>query len=718
MKKKLNNLNILLISIHGLIRGENLELGRDADTGGQTKYVVELAKALAERKEIAKVYLLTRLIDDVAVSKDYSQKTEKIADNAFIIRIPCGGPDYLAKEQLWDSLDNFVDNTRDWLAQQERLPDVIHSHYADAGLVGARLAHHFGIPLIHTGHSLGRSKRKRLLACGSKGGDIERKYLISRRINAEEETLGAADLVITSTKQEIEEQYEVYDFYQPEAMRVVPPGTDLKLFTPPQGNEKTQPIYKELCRFFSDPDKPIILAISRPDPRKNIITMLEAYGESEELQNKANLVIVAGNRDDINELDSDARAVLQEILLTIDRLDLYGKVAYPKHHKSGEVPTLYRLATVSKGVFINPALVEPFGLTIIEAAASGLPVVVTEDGGPQDIIGNCQNGYLIDPLDKDDITEKLIKILSDTQKWQSLAENGLKGVRKNYSWQAHAKCYVELIIPLVARNQPVTRMRLSRRPRLYHDRAIVTDIDQNLLGDPESLTRLIEIIQVNRKCTMFAVATGRRLDGALKILKKHNIPFPDILITSLGTEIHYAPNLQVDKAWANHIDHLWNPKRIHRLVRTLPGLKVQSKKEQNIFKISYFIDPEKAPDLKEINRFLLRHDQSVNVIQSFGQFLDITPMRASKGMALRWVNEQWGIPLENTLTAGGSGADEDLMRGNTMAVVVANRHKEELSDLSTIEHIYFAKKPYAAGIIEALDYYDFFQTCGVTQNGK
>lgn len=718
MKKKPQSLNLLLISIHGLIRGENLELGRDADTGGQTKYVVELAKALAERQEIGKVYLLTRLIDDVAVSKDYSRKMEKIADNAFIIRLPCGGPNYLAKEQLWDSLDNFVDNTRDWLAQQDQLPNVIHSHYADAGLVGARLSHHFGIPLIHTGHSLGRSKRKRLLASGVKGRDIEQKYLISRRIEAEEETLGAAEMVITSTKQEIEEQYAVYDFYQPEVMRVVPPGTDLQLFTPPDKNEKTQPIYKELCRFFSDPDKPMILALSRPDPRKNIITMLEAYGESKELQDTANLIIIAGNRDDIEELDSDARAIFKEILLTIDRLDLYGKVAYPKHHKSNEVPTLYRLAAASKGVFINPALIEPFGLTIIEAAASGLPVVATEDGGPQDIIGNCQNGYLIDPLDKDDITTKLIKILGEKQQWQRFAADGLKGVRTHYAWQAHAKRYVELITPLIARNEPAARMCLSRRPMLYHDRAIITDIDQNLLGDPESLAQLIEIIQANRKCAMFAVATGRRLDGALKILKKHNIPFPDVLITSLGTEIHYAPNLEADKAWADHIDHLWEPKRIHRLIRTLPGLKVQPKQEQNIFKISYFIDPEKAPELSDINHFLLRHDQAVNVIQSFGQFLDITPTRASKGMALRWVNEQWDIPLENTLTAGGSGADEDLMRGNTMAVVVANRHQEELSDLSNIEHIYFAKKPYAAGIIEALDYYDFFQTCGVTPHGK
>ena len=39
---------ILLISVHGLIRGQELELGRDADTGGQTKYVLDLARSLAE----------------------------------------------------------------------------------------------------------------------------------------------------------------------------------------------------------------------------------------------------------------------------------------------------------------------------------------------------------------------------------------------------------------------------------------------------------------------------------------------------------------------------------------------------------------------------------------------------------------------------------------------------------------------------------------------
>jgi sucrose-phosphate synthase len=78
---------------------------------------------------------------------------------------------------------------------------------------------------------------------------------------------------------------------------------------------------------------------------------------------------------------------------------------------------------------------------------------------------------------------------------------------------------------------------------------------------------------------------------------------------------------------------------------------------------------------------------------------------------LRYVAQRLEFPLENTLVAGGSGADEDIMRGNMLSVVVANRHNEELSQLVDIERIYFANGAHAAGIIEAIEHYDFFQSC-------
>lgn len=700
-------LYIVLISVHGLIRGHDLELGRDADTGGQTKYVVELARALGERADVARVALLTRRVVDAQVSPDYAEPFEALSDKAAIVRIECGEQKYLRKEMLWDSLDSFADNALAYIKSQPVIPDVLHSHYADAGYVGARLAHLLGIPLVHTGHSLGRNKRMQLLASGVKHGEIETTYNISRRIDAEETTLGVAERVITSTQQEIRQQYGLYDFYRPDLMRVIPPGTDLASFFPPRGDEARSAIALELRRFLQQPDKPIILALSRPDPKKNLVTLIEAYGESPQLQQAANLVIVAGNRDDIHDMEDVAKNTLSDILLAIDRYDLYGKVAYPKHHKAEEVSVLFRLAAASCGVFVNPALTEPFGLTLIEAAACGLPVVATEDGGPVDIVKHCRNGYLIDPLDKKAMAETVMQALIDKEEWRRLAENGIQGVRRHYSWQAHVEKYLAVIRPLAEKIEPLPRMNLKRRHGMFRDRALFTSIDLNLIGDRVSLANLLQTMQRYSKSVIFGIATGRRLDDALSVLRQYDIPVPDVLISGQGTEIHYAPNLTQDTVWERHIGHLWNRHAVRDILGEMPGLEMQPKKFQSAFKISYYIDPALA-NVQEIRQALLRNEQTVNVVFSFGQFLDVLPVRASKGLALRWCAEQLCFPLENTLVAGVTGADADMLRGNTLGTVVDNRHLAELSGLAAVDKIYFSTSPHAAGILEALEHYKFF----------
>jgi sucrose-phosphate synthase len=707
MSDQPRKLYIALISVHGLIRGHNLELGRDADTGGQTLYVLELAQALSELSEVAKVDVITRCVIDEQVDDDYAQPLEQLNDKLRIVRIEAGPDEYIYKEQLWDHLDGFADNLAEFFRQQNAYPDLLHSHYADAGLVGSHVANMLGIPLVHTGHSLGKVKRRRLVAAGLSNEQIESLYNMSRRDEAEELTLATAERVITSTHQEIEEQYEIYDHYQPEQMRVIPPGTNIKQFRPPTGNELDDSLFSMLTQHLTEPNKPIILALSRPDKRKNITLLIEAYGESEQLQQLANLVIIAGNRDDIDDLELGAQEVFHELLVAIDRYDLYGKVAMPKHHKRDQVPMIYRIAAASGGVFVNPALTEPFGLTLIEAAASGLPIVATEDGGPRDIMGNCHNGHLIDPLEASTVTEALTKLLTDLQHWRECQQRGLDGVMTHYSWQAHAKRYLQLVKPIAERAEVLQRQPVERTSQLYNKSAIFTDLDLNLIGDDESLHELIRQLRVHRKTVLFVIATGRRLDVALRLMKKHRIPEPDILITSSGTEIYHAPKLTPDKGWAAHIDYHWTPHKIRPLLDEYPGLKRQEKSEQSRFKLSYYIDPENT-DIEDIKRFLHQQEQAVHVQMAFGQYLDILPIRASKGMALRYVADCWQIPLERIFVAGGSGADEDMMRGNTLAAVVANRHHEELSQLIDTDRIYFAEKPFAAGILEALEHYQFF----------
>jgi sucrose-phosphate synthase len=477
---------------------------------------------------------------------------------------------------------------------------------------------------------------------------------------------------------------------------------------PPQGDELNSPWLDELKRFLNNPNKPMVLALSRPDKRKNITGLVEAFGQDETLQSLANLVVVAGNRDDIEELDKGAQEVFKELLVAIDRYDLYGKVAMPKHHSRDQVAHFYRVAAALKGVFVNPALTEPFGLTLIEAAASALPVVATEDGGPRDILGNCHNGILVNPLEPQSIGDALKQLLSDKNLWTRSVEQGLLGVREHYSWDAHAKRYLEVVEPIIKRTELLERHPLKRRHSLYRNKAIISDLDQNLLGDPESLERFIADIHRHRKSVKFGIATGRRFDSALKVMRRHGIPEPDILITSGGTEIYYAPKLTADIVWRKHIDYQWTPSIVREVLDELPGMKRQPKEEQSLYKVSYYIDPEQAPDLEEINSLLHQRGLAVNTSLAFGQFLDVLPIRASKGLALRYVADRWHIPLQNIFVAGGSGADEDMMRGNTLAAVVGNRHNEELSQLMDVENIYFAEHAYAAGILEAIEHYHFF----------
>ncbi|XP_054816497.1 sucrose-phosphate synthase 4 isoform X2 [Prosopis cineraria] len=502
---KSRNLYIVLISIHGLVRGENMELGRDSDTGGQVKYVVELARALANTKGIYRVDLLTRQITSPEVDSSYGEPIEMLSCppdgsgscGAYIIRLPCGPRDkYIPKESLWPYIPEFVDGALNHIGNMARAlgeqveggkpawPYVIHGHYADAGEIAAHLSGALNVPMVLTGHSLGRNKFEQLLKQGRSSREaINATYKIMRRIEAEEIGLDAAEMIVTSTRQETEEQWGLYDGFDLKLERklrvrrrrgvsclgrymprmvAIPPGIDFSYVTThesvegegdlksmigsdrAQGKKHLPPIWSEIMRFFTNPHKPTILALSRPDPKKNVMTLLKAFGECQRLRELANLTLILGNRDDIEDMSESSSTVLTMVLKLIDKYDLYGQVAYPKHHKQSEVPEIYRLAAKTKGVFINPALVEPFGLTIIEAAAYGLPVVATKNGGPVDILKVLNNGLLIDPHNQKAVADALLKLVADKSLWLECRKNGLKNIHR-FSWPEHCCNYLSHI---------------------------------------------------------------------------------------------------------------------------------------------------------------------------------------------------------------------------------------------------------------------------------
>lgn len=715
-------LYILLVSVHGLIRGHNLELGRDADTGGQTKYVVELAQALADNPLVDRVDLVTRSVNDPKVSPDYAQPIEKLSEKAQIVRLNCGPRRYLRKEVLWPHLDSFADEMVRHIRQVGRVPDVIHTHYADAGYVGCRVAGWLGVPQVHTGHSLGRVKRDRLLEQGTKPEAIEEHFHISTRIEAEEKTLASASLIIASTRQEVTDQYGVYDQYQPDRMVVIPPGVSLERFYPAGDDWVEPPIFDDLKRFLREPEKPIILALSRAAMRKNVAALVEAYGQDPELQKLANLVLVLGNRDDINQMESGPRKVMADIFRLIDRYDLYGKVAYPKHHKSEEVPDLYRLTTKTRGVFINPALTEPFGLTLIEATACGTPIIATADGGPRDILGACDNGRLINPLDIADIQDALRQALTDADQWQQWSNNGLNRVRQNFSWKSHVDRYLEQLRQLPQRRvqSPLSYLTLEKTAanqnwnmpslnRLMNaDRYLVCEIDNTLLGDHEALQQLIQRLNQQGSTTGIGIATGRSLPSALAMLGEWQFPMPDVLIAATGSEIYYGPQVVPDPNWARHINYRWQPQTVRQAMAELPGVELQPDEAQGHYKISYFVDADKAPSHDEMMQHLRRKRLHINGIFSHNMYLDLLPIRASKGNAIRYCAMKWNLPIDRFLVAGSSGNDVSMLAGNTLAVVVGNC-SQELEKLREYPKVYFAQGHYSWGIMEALDHYNFME---------
>jgi sucrose-phosphate synthase len=708
-ENKKNGLYIIMLSIHGLVRGKELELGRDADTGGQIKYVVELAKKLSNDSRVSRVDLLTRQIFSKKVDSIYNKSEEKITENAFIIRIPCGPRRYLRKEVLWPYLDSFSDQAVQYIRKIGKLPDLIHGHYADAGYVGGQIARLLGVPFVFTGHSLGRVKKQRLIEKGMEVPKMEARYNITRRIDAEEFAMDTAIQVVTSTTQEIEEQYKLYEHYDPKRMKTIAPGVNLDNFYPPKKNVTQSKIYKELKRFLNNLNKPIVFAMSRADERKNIDTLIHAYAKNSYLRQNINLLIVAGNREDINKMDAGTRKVLYSILYLIDKYDLYGRAAYPKAHSPEDVAEIYRIAYKSKGVFVNPALTEPFGLTLIEAAACGLPLIATNDGGPRDIIGNCQNGKLIDPLNPQKMGEAIQSIIGEKEEWVKYSKNGLRNVKKYYSWQSHVKSYLSTITKSLTNKKQKTNLFVQTKSRLPTiDRMIISDIDNTLVGDADGLKNFINLLKESYENIGFGIATGRRIESAVEILKKYDIPTPDIFITSVGSEIHYGNHFIQDRTWKNHLNYFWQPQKIREVISELPGLKLQEDSEQRQYKISYNIDAGKAPKKREIIRHLRNHKLRVKFIHSHNKYLDLLPIRASKGLAVRYLAIKWGLPPERILVAGDSGNDEEMLTGDVLGVVVGN-FSSELKRLYGKPRIYFAENEYAKGIIEGINHYNFLE---------
>lgn len=144
------------------------------------------------------------------------------------------------KVDLWPYLDEFLDNGRKYIRQIGRKPDILHSNYADSGLVCARLSKDLHVPQVHTGHSLGKPKMARLGVRNGKCKEMDKIYHFTERFAAEQETIDHSSAIIVSTDEECMFQYNMYDVDTNDSrFHVVTPGVNLNNFYPPGANGKS-----------------------------------------------------------------------------------------------------------------------------------------------------------------------------------------------------------------------------------------------------------------------------------------------------------------------------------------------------------------------------------------------------------------------------------------------------------------------------------------------
>jgi sucrose synthase len=481
--------NVVILSPHGYF-GQSNVLGLP-DTGGQIVYILDQVRAIEHemRESIynmgldiePKIIIMTRLIPE-AGDTSCNLPVEDITGtkNAKILRIPFRNengdivPHWISRFKIWPYLEQFtIDAEKEILTELRSRPDLIIGNYSDGNLVASLLSQRMGVTQCNIAHALEKTK---YTFSALKWKDYEQQYHFPTQFTADLIAMNTADFIITSTYQEIAGdkevigQYESYSaFTMPELYRVingievfdpkfniVSPGADPEVYFPYYENDRRLTdlhpdietlIYKDGLSYttgsFKNTEKPIIFAMSRLDHVKNISGLVEWYGKNKQLQDLANLFLVAGFVDQALSKDEEEIQQIKKIYKHIDKYKLYGKIRWVEKQSyknfNGE---LYRFIADKKGIFVQPALFEAFGLTVIEAMTSGLPTFATQNGGPREIIEHSISGFHIDP-DHGDVASKtitnfFIKCKENPDYWDEISNGGIQRVEEKYTWKLYA----------------------------------------------------------------------------------------------------------------------------------------------------------------------------------------------------------------------------------------------------------------------------------------
>ncbi|MFQ5481956.1 MAG: sucrose synthase [Nitrospinaceae bacterium] len=479
---------VAVISPHGWFGQENV-LGRP-DTGGQVVYILDQVKALEKYLHESlhqaglsvepQILVLTRLIPENE-GTTCNQKLEKIlgTKNSWILRVPFRDaeanvlPRWISRFHIWPYLEQFaLEGKHELISEFGGNPDLIIGNYSDGNLVASLLSSWMGVIQCNIAHALEKSK---YLFSELYWQDMEKDYNFSLQFTADLISMNQADNIISSTAQEIAGtdngmgQYESYSLFSLPGLyevvngvplthpkfNVVSPGVDESIYFPFREKERRLPhqtgdlaghlFSNEGSGCFGrleDPDRTPIFTMARLEI-KNLTGLVEAFGQSPELQDLANLVVVTRTLREEGTTDEEERLELKKMYGLIDLYNLYGKIRWVENSSRQNGAEFYRIVADRRGVFVQPALFEAFGLTILEAMFSGLPTFATQFGGPMETIQNGRNGFWINPTQPELLAGPILEFLKrcreDENCWDTISRAGIERVREAYTWELYSE---------------------------------------------------------------------------------------------------------------------------------------------------------------------------------------------------------------------------------------------------------------------------------------
>ncbi|MFR9780319.1 D-inositol-3-phosphate glycosyltransferase [Micromonospora sp. MS34] len=411
------------------------------DAGGMNVYILEVARRLAEAD--VEVEIFTR-----ATSGDLPPVVE-MAPGVHVRHVTSGPLEGLTKEELPGQLCAFTAGVL--RAEAARPPghyDLIHSHYWLSGQVGWLAKERWGVPLVHTAHTLAKVKNAQLAA----GDRPEPKA----RVIGEEQVVAEANRLIANTQVEARDLIDRYDA-DPARVSVVEPGVNLDRFRPATGDRDAVALAAR--RRLGLPTSGYLVAfVGRIQPLKAPDVLIRAVAALRErdpgLAAEVTVVICGGPSGS----GLDRPTALIELANSLGVAD---RVRFLPPQTGADLPALYRAADL----VAVPSYNESFGLVALEAQACGTPVLAAAVGGLVTAVRDGVSGVLIDGHDPVDWARTLARLLPDRLRRVALGRGAERHAR-NFSWHRTVSGLLAVYGEAIAEQRARLAGRLSGDPAL------------------------------------------------------------------------------------------------------------------------------------------------------------------------------------------------------------------------------------------------------------